>query len=752
MVNVSIKLIRGVVCALFLALIAACGTPTPTATPAPTVTLTPTRTLQSTPRLTLPPPISFNPTNSERRTVVRLLNAIQRPYDVAFNGSLIGSSLIYARATDPISVTSGTYTLRIVPDRNGVNFSNTLTELSVTLEPRQSVVIVIHGAIDKPSVTLLNNTIGRLPKDTGRINFAHVINTPDLINMSADGGATTFVSLSAAGKPETRNIPIGESRFTVTRAANTNVMASQPLQIEQQKVYFMILFGDPNVGRIAVITEQAEQEASLTIVHANLPFPNAIDVYLDDQLAASAIPYSTSSPPLTVSARRYQLQVVPAGAKVEGRQLLYSSPIDLLPNQNFWLTLVPDGTVKTPQGVTPSPAPIPTITSVPSPTPSSLEIDEEDRTPTPTATVRPSITPFILPTVTAPPSFTFSHQLIPIQTNPTAPNSSWFTVLNGIQTVNNMIPLLSGQPITGFRPLPFGGISESVSLRSGSFTIAFRGDQFGSTEVFENRTGLILEAGYSYVYIVTGSAPPQVPLLLKTEVGVGTLQSAQRTPDSLAIPTVNTTVQYRVINTLMDDQPVSVRIGDQVLFERVAGTSASARVQLPVSSQKIIVERAGKQIGSLDIYPVVGKQLAILINGTPEKPSVNQVLEGIAPTSSTAIVRVINAFNGPNMRVTYGVATGTGGGVTGSSVDRPIPTERGGGVTQQQAIEPSLAYLGVGGEKPIFSGTYSFTVTALGGTSKVGGEITYLLENGKRYDLILQPGINGQVAITVLIE
>ncbi len=161
-------------------------------------------------------------------------------------------------------------------------------------------------------------------------------------------------------------------------------------------------------------------------------------------------------------------------------------------------------------------------------------------------------------------------------TSPTTPDETRLTFVHGWQGIGSAQAFL-GSSANSDR-LEYREVSQSLFLSPGTYDVAWRTTNQASDIAIAE--GLELEAGFSYIYILT---PPtedeqQLPFIIIEAVGVteATQTTTQAVPSPTPLPRDDDRAQVHVVNALTSRELINVVVGDEVITNAAYGQMSSA--------------------------------------------------------------------------------------------------------------------------------------------------------------------------------
>ncbi len=303
---------------LLVFLVAACQqTPRPTPIPASAV---PTVVRATAIPTALPQPVVDN-SDSLGHSSLRVLNTLHTPFDVYLDGALIGSELGFGAPTGSVGYASKAYTLRVATYGADIRSATPLVSQKINLDLGVSLIAVIYGKPDKPSVAVLAIDTSTLAAKKVRVAVADFLPNTDSVDVTID--AKPAVTLNRVGTlSDTVVLPFATKTIGFVQGSTT--VATYPAAFKDRQSYLLLLIDKDNV---ITIGEPTPSESRLRAVAA-IPELGAIDIFLNDQPLAQNLAYGKAGDWQRVPTRTSTISVVKAGG--ERAKPLFTISIDLV--------------------------------------------------------------------------------------------------------------------------------------------------------------------------------------------------------------------------------------------------------------------------------------------------------------------------------------------------------------------------------------------------------------------------------------
>ncbi|PJF40489.1 MAG: DUF4397 domain-containing protein [Chloroflexi bacterium] len=498
--------------------------PTPSPAP-PTNTPAPTTTLVSPP--TLPPEATLvavpqtNASNPAQQAFVRVVHAAPDvpQLDVYAEFAAIATNLGFQQSTQPSGIVEGDYTLRVVPTGNAPE-DNTLFETSLSVKGGNSLILLFTGTTDALNLSLFTESNEPLDGNQSRLTIIHAIpRGPDFIITESNAAITPLLVFGQASPP----VVLSSGRTLLSFQSGEQTVLTHEINLQERRNHTLLLVGRPDdLDNLSIIefSNQAPGRANMRVINASAPV-GPIDVYLNGVFFTGDVTFGRTSPREEIIIDNYIAEVFRRGEDPTTASPLTSSQININPDDDVVLIFVGEG-----------------------------------------QTAR---------------LVTYRESLAP-----TAPNTSRITFFNPLDSVPQVRLTsitdsggdLDNMPDLGYAQTPF-----TTETESGSYDFIWDQIENGvATDTVEEANDVRLEAGHSYLYLMTGQF--NQPLILEDNVGIDESLAVVDTPPT-AIPTPALATRVRFVNA------VSLRSTVDFQMDEIAIASA---IEFGQDSDLIIVD------------------------------------------------------------------------------------------------------------------------------------------------------------------
>jgi hypothetical protein len=530
------------ICLLALLVVAAC-TPAsiaPTVTPTLVPTATPTATSTPLPQPTPLPRVleltrATDPSQQAFLSVVHA--AFDAPtFDVYVERLAIGANLSFGQHTQPSAIVAGDYFLRVVPNGVRPDAGNILYETQLSLTGGDSLLLIFTGAADALTMSYFQQPLAPLDSNQSRVTIVHAVPGGPEITLHRNGVPLTgAIPFGSAGTPIT--LPAVETRFDL-RSGDMPLL-DYSINLRERASYVLVLAGSPadaETLRVIETRNNVPGRARIRAVNASAAI-GPVDIYLDNTLLAGGLAYTRASDRVEKPGQVYTVRVYPAGADHAAIEPFISSQI--VANNDDLITLLLLGAAQDLRVLT----------------------YREDG----------SIT---------------------------GPNAARMTFVNTLPQVRTLRIETHSRELTEVGELTFGQPPLPVTLDTGSYRfVSMQYDAGSPVEIVESASDVQLEAGRSYLYLITGRLDDP-PVILSDNVGfdqtlVGLSESELPTP----IPEIPTRIRF--INAVKGGLPVDFLVNSQLLVSGLSYGSSSAIHQISAGDHTIEVTASNQLLTSL---------------------------------------------------------------------------------------------------------------------------------------------------------
>lgn len=267
------------------------------------------------------------------------------PVDLYISNTNLTRGLAFRQDTGRVNILSGEYIVRAMPPGLPPG-DGALATTTIRIAPGQSLRLLFSGTVDALALTTFTENTGPLGPGQARLTFIHAVpRAPDAAPSFDEIAIAPAVTFGQASSGLL--VPVGTAALGMRDDAR--VFASRPVALRERTSYTLVLVGDPaddaSFELLAYETQVAGRASARVI---NLLTDNQpVDVWLDDTPLATGIetPRASERRDITTDARR--VQVYPAGADRANTSALLE--LTLAPNLGDNLSLVLVGDVGTPQ-------------------------------------------------------------------------------------------------------------------------------------------------------------------------------------------------------------------------------------------------------------------------------------------------------------------------------------------------------------------------------------------------------------------
>jgi hypothetical protein len=614
---------------MMVILLAACdsgGDPPPTTVSIPTDTPTETSIpLTETPTptpLVQPRTTALDPAD---QASVRLIHAVPGLPPVSFfiEALSVAPNLNFGQVTGVTSLEAGEYNLRIMPQGERVTSQvPPVLAQSVIVAGGETRVLMLAGLPESPSLVTFAENQEPLEENTSRVTYVQAFpESPSLALVQ--GGENLAEPLNFGQIAPAVSLPAEPALFQVL--AEGQEIINRQISLRQRYSYTLVVTGDINDAESWQIIEFSTQVpgwAGVRAVHGS-PDMGPVDVYVGETAIATGLDFTRFGAWQRVVSGSYTAYAYAPGSDEPLAQL----PLNVNPDADATLLLLGDADQRI------------------------LVRHLEDLSPLPAGQTR-------------------------------------ITFVNALTEYPSA--RLRGQgdtPIGGINTIASRRVAGPVTVDAGEYAFFWQGLDRANTVVdFVERTiDVELEAGRSYLYLMTGSGDDAVPVILGDTPGVvetGVDESAIEA----AIPDMEPTY-VRLANMLVEGMPLDFFIGDISLVTSLEYGTITAPILVPEGVYDLSVQVSGTG------EPVLGEPFeffgesdnTLYVYGYTAENAALLPLRNPLPNETSATVRLVNLTPSRNVLLDLSVAqTGSEAiNVTASATEEAAPATNRSPLTVQ---------------------------------------------------------------------
>lgn len=320
---------------ILVLVLAACGgddeqPPAPTATvpPAPVQTLAPTATPLAVPE---------TDTDPLTRAQLRVVQASPDlpPVNLYLDAGNIGRGFLPGNYhSEPLSLSAGSYLLRVVPAGEDPDAAAPLLAGQIDLGPGESVIAVLAGTGDALQMIVAREDLSALTGNLARLSVIHAVPRGAAFNLQEINRTMIGqMDYGMIGGP----VELPEGRHPLSFISGPQTLASVELALSPRYAYTLILFPGAEGGYDTLhVRSRVVDESRVRLVHASPDLP-AVDLYLGNTRVAEALTFENATDWQAFPSLSYNLRVVPAAG--DPADSLVQQQVALVPDQAMNLIL-----------------------------------------------------------------------------------------------------------------------------------------------------------------------------------------------------------------------------------------------------------------------------------------------------------------------------------------------------------------------------------------------------------------------------
>ncbi|MBX3086642.1 MAG: DUF4397 domain-containing protein [Anaerolineae bacterium] len=581
------NLLRYVLLLCLAVLLIACQPqPTPTPTPSPEPSATPVEpTATPTVPPTLTPSVSgANSLDPAKRANVRALVAVPDapPVDIVVDGSAFALRLTAGRLTAPQPVTPAEHIVQVNPTGN--TGAPALLEEPQAFSEGQSSILAFTGTATEFVTTRIDEDLSPLRPGQARVQIVYL--APDnaaAVPIEVQLGDALTGSLTNTGDQiGPQAVPEAAYEF-VAKRGNTTVSQNITLAAHRNYTFLLVWQAEDKLQLIKNITPTL-RESKLRIIHASGDLP-AYDVYVDGKPAAMGVAFRNATEWLSYAPKSYDVRLYPVGGDPNTAPLLQRE-ITLNPDQAADVIIYNSTDASAGRGAD-----------------AAADI------------------------------IVFKETL-----NPTAPGKANLTFVHLARVPDDISVQQGGVTYQNVTPVRFRRMSDTISVEPGKVQLVFLTQNGDQETTIEAPAAFEMEAGFSYLYLITGYQADDQPSILETEVG------SEASPVVAATALPPSTMRIRLLNALEVDQALDLYLGDALLASNVTAGSASLYAPVTTEARNLRLVKAGttELLTQLDLVYQQNRLVTFLAYGKAESVILRDMVDVVAPTTTDAVMRFIN--------------------------------------------------------------------------------------------------------------
>lgn len=246
--------------------------------------------------------------------------------DVYINSETLTYGLAFKLDTGRTPILSGSYTVRVTP-RGGSLETDVLVSAEFSIRPGESKFTVLNGTPDALALQILTENNAPLDPGRSRLTFLHTVprlpDTAPAIDGQTIGDKVAFAQISPAlvVREQTSGVVGLQDEF--------QTFASREMDLRSRGSYTFVLVGDSaDLETLSLLSYEVivPQRVSLRVINVTQNI-GAVDVYLDSLLLGGNVDVTRASERVDATTNARLLSVYPAGAdRATGEPLLRDLP------------------------------------------------------------------------------------------------------------------------------------------------------------------------------------------------------------------------------------------------------------------------------------------------------------------------------------------------------------------------------------------------------------------------------------------
>ncbi len=282
--------------------------PVASPTPEPTVTLEPTPAPAPSPTPTVGPVPQRTGAEAEDEGRLRVIHAAPESgaVDIYMEQGLLAGRFGFGAVTNPVSITTGTYYLQIVPV-GALPDSQVLADTTLAIEADQSYIVLISGTAETLIISVYQEDLSAIPPTQARIAFLNAVARGP--NVTARVGNQPFADVLDFGQVSA-GYHVEAAAQPIAFYAGDRELAAFQAALAPQQAYTAVLIGQPGAQdtRILLFSSAVLTPGRVRFVHA-APDAGDVTVSLSGEVLAEGIAYRDASDWQSYNPRSHALEI-----------------------------------------------------------------------------------------------------------------------------------------------------------------------------------------------------------------------------------------------------------------------------------------------------------------------------------------------------------------------------------------------------------------------------------------------------------
>lgn len=548
----------------------------PSPTPAPP---TPVPSATPTPTITPLPIPRSQATSAEEQSYVRLVHALPGGpvVDVYIDGLAVGFGLSYGVNSAATQIVGGSYTVRVLNAGVSPGLASTpLLQQAITIPVGQTSTLIVTGDVNAPRLLVVQETVEPLDTNQSRVRIIHAAPSQNAI-IARSGGVDMAAPLA-----------LGDEMPAVTREAGPITISfvgdgglaigAYIGELRERFQYTLVVIDDPGaLDQVTTLVFETRTPGRTTLRAVNITQDvPSLDVYINGEPLALAVEYSRITDRQAIASGTTTVEVLPAGTPYGSVDPIGISQFTAREEDD--LTLIVMGTAQ------------------------SVDIvrSRDDRSPVPPEQAR----------------IRFVHSL---------PDADRAQIVFG------------AEPVPGINRLTYQAVSRDILLNANQATRFSWSAEDGND--LETAEGVILEQGYSYLYLLTGADVDSTPVILAERVGIDESIFVEGVSED-PTPAPRPPATVRLVNMIEDRLPVDVLLDGQVFVSELPHAQITGALLFAAGTHTISARIPGTTVVPPDgeIEPVSPDDLVAIGFDFREDASYTLYFYGESRTQANVLV------------------------------------------------------------------------------------------------------------------
>ncbi|MEZ4667508.1 MAG: DUF4397 domain-containing protein [Anaerolineae bacterium] len=237
--------------------------------------------------------------------------------DVYTDGQLTVSGLAFATASTYVNVTAGDHQVMVTP----AGTTNTLWQQSVSTGEGSALTLVAASA-SAPNFLIYPEDLNPLPLGKARLTAIHAISGGPAVDLLLSDGRPVIPGLQFGQAAGTLDVPTFVYDFAVAPSGDgvdKALLTADGVALGTGTSFMLVVYGSPDNPASLVLANptKADGDAGFVRIIHGASQAEAVDIYVNDTLAAPSLKFGDSTGHIAVPAGTYDVAVREAGQSAD---------------------------------------------------------------------------------------------------------------------------------------------------------------------------------------------------------------------------------------------------------------------------------------------------------------------------------------------------------------------------------------------------------------------------------------------------